>query len=845
MASGFAADPIHPSPFACINTIFGALQRDLIVACRALIRNPAFSTIVICSLALGIGANAAVFSLVDAIILRPLPVPQPNQIVTLDTAASQLSRFGSSSFLDYQELKQNSRSFEGLSLYRQTSVSMNLDAGVSASRPMVVSGLLVSGSYFSTLRVQPSAGRLFSVEADEALGKAPVVIISHALWQRAFHATPDAVGRQIRLNGHPFTVIGVAPRAFSGLELFRPPDVYIPLLMIAEVSQGGAELLKMRDDRVFHMFGRLRDGVAPATAQAEMNLLTADLERRYPATNKDTVTIVRQYLHRREEGAGVLFPAILATLVILVLAIACINVAGLLAARATARHGQISLQLALGASKTSLVRGFLMESAVLGTAAGMLALGLAFGAIHGFAALIPYSLTSSGPDFRLDARVVGFAALIAMLSTLFIGMAPAVLVKDKVLITALKSRTATGQGRLSGLTIRRVLVLGQVVLSVILLIGCGLFAKGFTRAQHVDLGFDPEGIVLMTVDTALVNYSDAKTQIFYKEMLRYAREMPRVKSASVSAVVPFIAASSWDLSIDGYLAPGGERFIDTMTNRIGTSYFETLRIPLLAGREFSEIDRAGSPLVAIVDETLARRFIVGNKDLNKALGHVIRLRDNVPISIVGVVKDSQYSVDGQLSDHSIPIFYLAISQELGPNMTFQIRTSSDLGSVSSALRQELTTLDPGLTPLSITQMSDVVAENALFMPRIAAIVGASFGVIAMILAVIGLYGLVAFTVQRRTQELAIRIAIGAQKSAILGLILRDILSLVALGLATGVLASALIAPRMSSLLYGVSPHDPGVIGLALLLILLTSMIAAWFPALKAARVDPASVFRYE
>jgi predicted permease len=819
------------------------LGRDLRFTFRALRKKPGFTAVVTLSLALGVGANAAIFSLVDAIILRPLAVPHPGDVIVIDTAASRLTRFGGSSYQDYLDFCNRASSFRALLITQQVSAGMNPAGIVPDSKPQAVYGSLVSANYFSALEVQPALGRGFLPEEGQVPDKYPVAVISYSLWSRAFVGDSRVVGKNIKFNGHSFTIIGVAPKSFTGTDLFFRPDFYVPAVMSAQFIAGGADTLTHRDYRSFLIYGRLKPGVSVTQAQAEMNVIMSALERQYPDSNKDTVAIVRKEMNRRLEGDFVIFPVILTALVILVLLMACANVASLMLARTTARLKEISTQLALGATRGRLVRQFLTESSVLaflGCAIGIL---LAYGSIRGFRALVPSSAAPEGPDFRLDLRVL-FSAVIASAAAVFLfGLAPAFTAVKDAWGAILTTRTSVSSSRSFGAVARRLLIGGQIALSVVLLIVGGLFLRAFSRAQQVDLGFNPNHLLLVTIDPTLQGYSGDQSDRFQQQLLQRVTSLPHVQSATLAGGVPFLSGNSWDLSIDGYTAPDGEKFIDTQTNQIGPQYFATMQIPLLYGREFTDRETRKSPGVAIVNETLAKRYITPDGDVSKALGHVLRLRDNAPLQIVGVVKDS--SSGGPLGTPPPPVFYVPYFEQGDSKATLHVRADGSPSALVSQIRSEIAALDAKIAPTSVLTMSSAISQRGLFVPRMVAILGGVFGVVALSLAVIGLYGVVSFMVGRRTQEIGIRMTLGAQRSAVLRMVLADGLTLSAVGLAVGLTLSLAATPLLRSLLIGVSPWDATTFVAICAVLCAATVVASWVPASRATRVDPVVALRHE
>ena len=635
------------------------LWRDLRFAFRALRKRPGFTLIVVLSLALGIGANTAIFSVVDAILLRPLPVHDPGGIVDIDTATSRLTRFGNSSYLDYVDYRNRAKSFKNMAIYQRMSAGMSR-AG-TGSKPQIVHGLLVSGNYFSTFEVQPMLGRAFLPEEGDVPNKYPVAVISYALWNRAFGADPNTVGQAIRLSGHSFTIVGVAPKSFTGTDLFFQPGIYVPAAMSAQVMSDGSDILTQRTYRGFEVRGRLNPGVSVAQAQSEMNVIMSDLEREHPDSNKDAVAVVRKDLSRRMEGQLTL-PAILMGLVILVFLMACANVASLLMAKATSRLREIATQISLGATRGNLLRQFLTESAVLAAIGGAVGVLVAYGCIKGVTALVPsFAGSEEHLEFRLDLRVLTYAVAASTAAVFLFGLAPALTAVKEAWSATLGTRSAVSASRSFSVVARRILIGGQVALSAVLLIAGGLFVRSFGYAQKAGVGFNPDNLLIVSLDPMLRGYTNDQATHFNLQLLQRAASLHGVKSAALAGVAPFLSGSSWDLSIDGYTAPDGERFLDVLTNEVSPDYFATMQIPVIYGREFTDRDTEKAPLVAIVNETLVHQYMADSPSLEKVLGRIIRLRDGGPIRVVAVVKDSNYG--GAVGGPAKPVFYLPYAQQ--------------------------------------------------------------------------------------------------------------------------------------------------------------------------------------
>jgi macrolide transport system ATP-binding/permease protein len=819
------------------------LWRDLLLAFRNIRRSPGFTIIVVLSLALGIGANAAIFSIADALILRPLPVPNAGEIIVVDTAASKLSRYGGSSYLDYVDFRARAKSFQSLAISQPISAGMNSSAVAPGSRPENVYGAMVSGNLLSTLQIRPIVGRDFLPEEDAVPDKFPVAIISYSLWNRVFAKDPTIAGKQIKLNGHSFTIVGVTPQSFTGTDLFFRPEIFVPNMMSAEITADGVDILKQRTYRSYSMYGRLNPGITVAQAQAEMNVIMSGLEREHPESNKDSVAIVRTELARRMETGLVAMPSILGALVVLVLVIACANVASLLMARATSRLKETATRIALGASRARLIRQFFTESAVLAAFGGAAGTLLAYGCIQGFHVLMPLSERPEGPDFRLDMRTFICVVIASAVAVLLFGLAPAFMAVKEAWSAVMSTRSAASASRSFSAVARRVLIGGQIALSVVLLMVGGLFLKSFSRAQNVDVGFNPHHLLLVTIDPLLQGYSTDQASRFHEQLLQRVAALPGVTSATVAAKAPFLAEDSWDLSIDGYTAPGGEKFQDVVTSEVDPKYFSTMQIPILYGREFAVTDTKKSPLVAVVNETLVRNFIAGAGDISKALGHIIRLRDNLPIQIVGISKDS--SVGDQLGTPPPPVFYVPYVQQGSSKATLVVRSDAELIVTLSAIRSEIAALDANISPVSIYKMTDLVSQQGLFLPRIVAVLGGAFGFVAMSLATVGLYGVVSFMVGRRTQEIGIRMTLGAQRIQVLRMVLANGLILAGSGLLVGLAIALVAAPAVRSMLVGVSPYDPTTFVAISAVLLAATAVASFLPAARATRVDPILALRHE
>jgi predicted permease len=548
-----------------------------------------------------------------------------------------------------------------------------------------------------------------------------------------------------------------------------------------------------------------------------------------------------------------------------VLLMACANVASLLMARATSRIKETSTLIALGASRGALMRQLLTESAVLALFGGAAGTALGYVCVAGFRSLVPVIGSADGPDFRLDFRVMLCVGITSAVAVLLSGLAPAFMAVKDAWSAVMTTRTSASASRSFSSVARRILIGGQIALSVVLLMVGGLFLKSFSRAHNIDLGFNPDRLLLITIDPLLQGYSPEQAARFHEQLVQRARSLPGVASATVGTSIPFVSGASWDISVDGYTAPDGEKFLDITNSQVDPSYFATMQIPILSGRSFAPTDTRKAPGVAIVNETFATRYLTSPGDLRKALGRIMRLRDGKPIQIVGVARDSSYG--GQIGAPPPPVYYFPYDQQGGPRATLVVRmgqgsaaANANLGESSSAtsiapdaqaamvvpeIRAEMSALDAEISPVTVDKMSDAISRQGLFLPRIVALLGGAFGLVAMVLATVGLYGVVSFMVGRRTQEIGIRMTLGAQQGAVLRMVLANGLILASTGLIVGLAIALAAAPTVRGMLVGVSPYDPATFIAISAALLSATAVASYLPAARATRVDPILALRHD
>ena len=807
-----------------------------------LLKSPGFTVVAVLSLALGIGVNTSIFSLINAVMLRPLPVDDPSRLVSIYHRSAQgAGSFSSTAYPVYEYYRDHNEVFSGLMAFCR--VPINLRIGEETER---IPAEIVTGNYFSVLGVKPILGRAFLPDEDRTLGAHPVVVLSYGLWQRRFGGDPGLVGRTITLNGYSFTVIGIVPRNFRGtvLDWSIPPEIWAPMMMYREAVPAfvGIDPLHRWGMDWLLVTGRLKPGVALAQARAAMTTLATQLAQAHPersqGRDKDrgwTAVLLPAHQARfwpAYRDSIVNYLGVLMGVVGLVLLIACFNVANLMLARASKRQREIAVRLALGAGRGRLVRQLLTESmlvSLLGGAASLLVAAWTSEFLSSF--YRPFKIQMA-LDTSLDARVLGFAFLISLLTGILFGLAPVRQASRLDLVPALKSETSALLPGLRRFSLRSGLVVAQVALCLVLLIGAGLFLRTLRNAQAEDVTFAAGNVLLFNVDPATRGYTESRGQQFYQQLLERVRALPGVRSAGLASIIPL-----------GGLRGGTDVTIDKQTlqvnlNWVSPGYFQTIGIPLLRGRDFTERDNPSAPRVAVVNEQMARRFWPGQD----AIGKQFQLtRPPVSVEIAGVVKDGKMR---SFRDELRPGFYLPLDQHYCPQMTLEVRTAGDPAGMLGAVRREVQALDKDL-PLGEFQTLKTHLSSALSQERMTAALLSALGLLALVLAAIGLYGVMAFSVAQRTREIGIRVALGAQSSQVLRVVLRQGMFLTLIGLGIGLAAAAVLTRFAASLLYGVSPTDPLTFAGISLLLLVVALAASYIPARRAARVDPMVALRYE
>lgn len=807
--------------------------QDVRLGFRRLSSAPGFTLIAILSLALGIGANTAIFSLVNTVLLRPLPVAEPTRVVAVNVVNQQGS-FDNFSYPNYKDVRDRNDALAGMYVYRFA--PMSLSGGGINER---VWGYLVSGNYFDVLGVNAVRGRLFTQADDRAPGAHPLAVISYGSWQRRFGADPNIAGRTIILNGHSFTVIGVAPEGFIGTELIFTPELWVPMMM-GSVIEPGSKWLDERGDGVMFAGGRLKSGVSLAQAEAALTTVMAQLGREYPNINEGRAIHLTPHglVIPQFRGAVIGFTGVLMATVGLVLLIACTNLANLLLARAAGRRKEIAVRLSLGAGRRRLVRQLLTESVLLAVGGGMIGLLLALWLVDLIMALKPPADFPLTLDLKLDWRVFGFSLALSFVTGVLFGLVPALQATKLSLVSVLKDEASQAGARRSRL--RSALVVAQVALSFMLLIAAGLIVRSLQQVHVIGPGFETERAIAMTMDVGLQGYDRQRGEQFYRQFTERVGSLPGVRSVTLTDNLPLsLNVNANSIYIEGQPPTRGANTPQAMVSSVGLRYFETMGIPLVAGREFSERDTPDAPRVVIINETFARRFWPGQSAIGK------RFRSGSAsgtlLEIVGVAKDGKYF---SLSEEPEMFFYTPLMQSYNSAATLVVRTTAEPQPLVNTIRREIQQLDAALPVFDVKTLTEHM-RLSLFPMRVGAAVVGSFGLLALVLAAIGIYGVMAYAVSQRTREIGVRMALGARQGDVLTMVIRQALLLVVIGLGIGLAAAFGLTRFMSSVLVGVSATDPMTFVAITVLLVGVALVASYAPARRAAKVDPMMALRYE
>lgn len=811
--------------------------QDVRYALRWLRRSPLFAVTSVLSLAIGIGANTAIFSVASALLLRPLPgLASPDRLV--DIGRSQDGQgFDNSSYPNYRDLRERMRTVEGVYAMRFEPQPMSLSENGQAER---IYGTIVTANYFEILGARPHLGRLLRDDDDRVRGGSPVVVISRELWARRFASDPAVVGRAIMLNGHAFTIVGVASEGFRGTTLLKP-DAWVPMSMLLEASpRHTADLFTARGSVWLLMGGRLKPGVTTAQANAEAAAIGAALERDYPRENRGKSFVVMPSAvvpgHIQIVGG---FVSLLMAIVGLVLLIACSNVSGMLLARAAGRQREIAVRLAIGAGRGRLIRQLLTETALIFAAAGVAGLILTKWLTSLLLALLPRLPMPVSLDIVPDWRVMSFAIATSIAAAVLTGLAPALQASRGDLTGALRAE-GLGIGP-SRLRLRNAFVVGQVSMSVVMIVAAALFTRALQHAASIEPGFDDRNVEVISLDLSLAGYTDATGGAFVKDLLSRARAIPGVVAASTARDLPLDGGrfGLGDVRVPGLELPTGGNSLNADWNVVEPGYFDTIRLPLTLGRDFDERDGRSGPRVVIVNEAFARRAWPGQNPVGPQIEYD---GDNGPVllTVVGVTSNAKLV---SLNEETGPFVYVPLAQQYMNRVELLAKTT-DGRSIVPQIRKLLQEMNPNLPVTEATTLS-LITSLSLIPQRIAAAVAGSLGLVGLLLAAIGIYGVTSYAVSRRTREIGIRIALGADHGRVIRLVLRQGFALAASGIAIGVAIAAVGSKFIESLLFGVRGLDPITFGGSCLLFGIVTLVASYVPARRAAGVDPIVALRNE
>jgi putative ABC transport system permease protein len=814
------------------------LWNDIRHALRMFRASPGLTAVAVLSLAIGIGPNAAVFSLIDGLGFRPLPIRDPASLLLVSSATPK-DRSGEASYAEYLELRDGVPAFAGVAA--QATQGVSISGGTQG--PSLGFADEVSANYFATLGVAPVAGRTFLSEEDQTPGTHPVAIISERLWIKRYGRDPQVLGRTIRLNRVDCAIVGVMPAAFRGMTPPNGPDVWVPLLLSSSLRAGPGPVTDSRGWRRLTLFARLAPQATLSQARAVVDALASHLAQAYPDTNRDRRFTI-EYEEAQRRGSFTSVALISLAVVGLVLLIACANVAGLLLGRSEARRGEIAMRLALGATRGRLVRQLLTESAVLSLMAAAAGLALTFGMIALLPALVPPTPVTLSFDFRLDPRVLAFTLTVALLAAPVFGLAPALLASRRDILPVLKGDSGASRFGWRRFHPRTVLVVGQIAVSLALLASSGLMLRSYFNTYRIDPGFVPRPMIFCTLAPQTVGYNDVQSRDLYRRLLDRLAAVPGVERVSMASNLPldslFGGGAKLKVAILGHEPPAGEEAFSFRSSVVEPGYFDTMGIRLLKGRDFAAGDRTGAAGAVIVNQTFARRFW----PQGDPIGQGIRLLPQDPggsvteYQIVGVVQDVKHLSFGETP---APYVYRPFAQAMRGQMTVIVRGPNE-ASMAAAFRRELGALDRAMPALLVTTIGAHLRLASIAEQAVASILSVVSG-IGLFLSTIGLYGVISFFVMRDRREIGIRIALGARPADVVARVLTQGGRLAVVGSVIGLGLAAAAGRLLRGALYGVSGTDPIVFGIVTCLVIGVALAASYLPARRAAAVDPAVTLR--
>ena len=823
------------------------LWQDVRYAIRMLTKSPAFSFVAILSLALGIGANTTIFTVVNAILLNPLPVKDISRVVEVDTVdtktrvtAANATKLGMSyvNFQDYA--RQTPQLFSAMTCV----VGPFPLTWSGGAEPRQLQGQMVSASFFDLLGLRPAAGRFFLPDEDTKPGGNNVAVLSYSLWTNKFGANPDTIGQVLTLNATPLTIVGVAPNGFKGTFTFNnAEEIWVPVSMYPQMLAGFfKDNFNTRRFLATVVYGRLKDGVSITNAEASLKTIAAGLESAYPRDNGGRsialTPLAEAAVGVNQRGQITLAGGLMMGIVGLVLLIACVNLANLLLAQAASREKEIGVRAAMGASRGRVIQQLLTESLVLAFLSALAGLAIAYIGRSILWSFRPPFIRDSDLDLGFDSHVLLFTLSVALLTAVLIGVAPALKAARPNLIEVLK---VGGRGNTVGWAsspFRSMLVVTEIALALVALVGAGLFVRSMQNAQRIDPGFESTKLFMFNFDLGALHYDEGRGQQFFRAAIERAKTSPGVESATIADAPPLIPAFSRTIFPEGQDEASGYRGTLTQVNDITPTFFETLRIPLVAGREFTDADRLETKQVVIANEAMAKHFWPNEN----AIGKRFHFHGDAGLrEIVGVVRNT---VENNFGEEPQPVAYLPLTQNYSPAAIILVRTSGRPEAVISNVRSQVQQLDSNLALTNVQTIGEVI-DQGLWAPRMGAALLAVFGGLALILAIIGVYGVLSYSVNQQTREIGIRMAMGAQTGRVLRLVVGQGMRLACAGLILGLLVAFAAMRVLGSLLFGVSSHDPlTFVGVSLVLAL-AAVLACYIPARRATKVDPIIALRYE
>ena len=821
------------------------ILQDVRYALRGLRKSPGFAIIAVLTLALGIGANTAIFTVVNAVFFHPIPVQDPKNLVEIFTVDQR--RFlglGNNnnfpnSWPNAQDIQKRAQSFSGITIYTFSPVSMTVNG-----QPDQYVAQLTSGNFFDVLGVQAAMGRTFRPEEDKEPGAGPVIVLNHGFWERKFASNPGVIGQLVLLNGQGFTIIGVAPKGFQGTGVIGGPDMWVPMSMHDQILTGFVKtLFNERRYLGFSAVARFKDGARPEQAQAELRAIASDLEKDFPLANKGRSFTFQPLLessiapNQRDlfQRAG----ALLMVVVGIVLVIACFNIANLLLARAAGRKREISIRVAIGASRGRIITQLLTEAMVLALAGGSLGLGLAYVGRDLMWKFRPPFLPDSGLNLSLDSHVLFFTILVAVGTGLLFGLAPAMQSSRPDLVSELKERAGSDLRKGRRFNLRNMLISVQVAVCLIALVGAGLFLLSLRNAHEMDPGFDTHNLAMVTFDLGAMNYDVARAREFERRALETAQNTPGVKAAALSNTVPlFNGGFGRTLFREGEDTNNGQSGQVSQVSVVSPEYLQTMGIHMVRGEVFDSTVREDSPRVAIINETAARQIWPNQDPIGKRFKF---FRDNDYTRVIGIVHDSKYNT---LGEDPRSYIYTPLIQNPQPAVTLFFRTHADPKTVLSAVRNKVQEMDRNLPLTNVWPIGEVISQS-LWAASFGASLLAVFAMIAMTLCAVGIYGVVGYSVGQRIREFGIRMALGAQPRDVVLMVLRNSGLIMAVGLTAGLIAAFLLVRFITAFLYDVNANSPWPFLAMGLVLALVGALASYIPARRAAKVDPMVALHYE